>query len=95
MWLGNWRLRQIITILLGWAADVPQWEKQKGDFFLNQRIYNSSLSSDYFLQLENIKAELPVIVNQHVTVNLLQDFTHIARHAPGVNGCNAALGFSM
>ena len=92
MWLGNWRLRQIITILLGWAADVPQWEKQKDDYFKIKK-RNSSLSSDYFLQLENIKAELPVIVNQHVTVNLLQDFTHIARHAPGVNGCNVALSF--
>jgi hypothetical protein len=51
------------------------------------------LSSDYSLQLESMKAESPVIVDQHATVNLSTNFVHTARHAEGVgsaltNKCN-------
>jgi len=33
-----------------------------------EQIFKNFRSLDYFLQLENMKVELPVIVNQHVTV---------------------------
>ena len=37
--------------------------------------------SDYFLQLENMKMELLVIVNKNVTVNSFLGLVHTARHA--------------
>jgi len=37
-------------------------------------------SSDCSLQLENMKMESLVIVNQHVTVNLYPSLGHLARH---------------
>lgn len=43
--------------------------------------FKNILSSDCFLQLENMKSESLVIVNQHVTVNLYLDLVHTARHA--------------
>jgi hypothetical protein len=47
-------------------------------------IHKNYLSSDCFLKLGSMKEESLVIVNQHVTVNMLTDFVHTARHAMGV-----------
>jgi hypothetical protein len=52
-------------------------QKQKRKF----KQFYKDFYSDYFLQLENIKLELQVIVNQNVTVNLFSGLVHTARHA--------------
>ena len=44
------------------------------------------LSSDWSLQLDSMKLESLVIVNQNVTVNTFPGVVHTARHAMGV--CN-------
>ena len=43
--------------------------------------FKSRLSSDCSLQLENMKLESLVIVDQHATVNKYSDLVHTARHA--------------
>ena len=50
---------------------------QKGDLEL---IPKSRLSSDCSLQLESMKLESLVIVDQNATVNLYLGFVHTARH---------------
>ena len=54
---------------------------QKGDLEL---IPKSRLSSDCSLQLENMKSESLVIVDQHATVNTFPGLVHTARHTMGV-----------
>ena len=44
----------------------------------------SHLSSDCALQLERMKSESLVIVDQHATVNTFSGLVHTARHAMGV-----------
>ena len=56
-------------------------EKRKREL---EQIFKNYLSSDCSLQLENMKVESPVIVDQHATVNLSTNFVHTARHAEGV-----------
>ena len=51
---------------------------QKGDLEL---ILKSRLSSDCSLQLENMKSESLVIVDQHATVNTFPGLVHTARQA--------------
>ena len=48
-----------------------------------EQIPNTRLSSDCFLQLENMKVESLVIVDQHATVNLYLSLVHTARHIMG------------
>jgi hypothetical protein len=43
-------------------------------------------SPDWSLQLDSMKSESLVIVNQHVTVNTFPGLVHTARHTMGV-GC--------
>ena len=43
------------------------------------------LSSDCLLQLEDMKLESLVIVDQHATVNTFPGLVHTARHTMGVN----------
>ncbi len=54
-------------------------------------ILKSDLSSDCPLQLEGMKSELLVIVDQHATVNPFSGLVHTARHTMGVglilSGC--------
>jgi hypothetical protein len=50
----------------------------------SERIPKDSPSSDCFLQLENMKLESLVIVDEHATVNLSLIFAHTARHTMGV-----------
>ena len=47
-------------------------------------ISKSRLSSDCSLQLENMKLESLVIVDQHATVNTFPGLVHTARHTMGV-----------
>ena len=43
------------------------------------------LSSDWSLQLDSMKSESLVIVDQHATVNTFPGLVHTARHTMGVN----------
>ncbi len=43
-----------------------------------------SLSSDWSLQLDSMKLESLVIVDQHATVNTFPGLVHTARHTMGV-----------
>ena len=47
-------------------------------------ILKNHLSSDCSLQLENMKLESLVIVDQHATVNTFTGLVHTARQAMGV-----------
>lgn len=47
-------------------------------------IRKSHLSSDCPLQLEGMKSESLVIVDQHATVNTFSGLVHTARHAMGI-----------
>ena len=47
-------------------------------------IPKSRLSSDWALQLEPMKLESLVIVDQHATVNTFPGLVHTARHTMGV-----------
>ena len=49
-------------------------------------ILKSSLSSDRSLQLDYVKLESLVIVDQHATVNTFPGLVHTARHAMEVGG---------
>ena len=54
-------------------------DKRKQDGNMEQ-ILKHRLSSDCSLQLENMKMESLVIVDQHATVNLYLSLVHTARH---------------
>src|SRR6201990_1576180 len=49
----------------------------------------AGLSSDWSLQLDSMKLESLVIVDQHATVNTFPGLVHTARHITTV-GCNAS-----
>ena len=55
--------------------------QRKGDL---EQIPKSRLSSDRTLQLECVKLESLVIVDQHATVNTFPGLVHTARHTMGV-----------
>ena len=44
----------------------------------------ADLSSDWSLQLDSMKSESLVIVDQHATVNTFPGLVHTARHTMGV-----------
>ena len=44
----------------------------------------AGLSTDWSLQLDSMKAESLVIVDQHATVNTFPGLVHTARHTMGV-----------
>ena len=50
----------------------------------NTQIPKNYLSSDWTLQLESMKLESLVIVDQRATVNTFSGLVHTARHAMGV-----------
>lgn len=52
-----------------------------------KQIFKSYLSSDCFLQLENMKSESLVIVDQNATVNLFPNLVHTACQA--IKACYA------
>ena len=47
--------------------------------------HKSGLSSDWSLQLDSMKSESLVIVDQNATVNTFPGLVHTARHTMGVN----------
>ena len=51
-----------------------------------EQISKNGLSSDWSLQLDSMKSESLVILNQHVRVNTFPGVVHTARHAMGA--CN-------
>ena len=53
-------------------------------FRKKKQISKSHLSSDWTLQLESMKLESLVIVDQHATVNTFSGLVHTARHTMGV-----------
>ena len=70
--------------LMGWATHVLQWRLQWAAKGRPERIPKNRLSSDCTLQLECMKAESLVIVDQHATVNTFPGLVHTARHTMGV-----------
>ncbi len=51
-----------------------------------ERILKTCPSPDWSLQLDSMKLESLVIVDQHATVNTFPGLVHTARHTTGV-GC--------
>ena len=49
-----------------------------------EQITKAGLSSDWSLQLDSMKLESLVVVNQNVTVNTFPGVVHTARHAMGI-----------
>ena len=73
--------------LTGRATHVLQWVVQRA---ANPRgganPIKATRSPDWSLQLDSMKLESLVIVNQNVTVNTFPGLVHTARHTMGV-GC--------
>ena len=59
------------------SSDTARWSKSQ----------KAGLSSDWSLQLDSMKSESLVIVDQHATVNTFPGLVHTARHTMGV-GCS-------
>ncbi len=54
-------------------------------------IPKTGLSSDWSLQLDSMKVESLVIVDQHATVNTFPGLVHTARQAMGAGGTRSRL----
>ena len=71
--------------LMGWATHVLQWRLQRVAMTqVGANPKKNRPSSDCSLQLESMKMESLVIVDQHATVNLYLGLVLPARHAPEV-----------
>ncbi len=88
--------------LMGWATHVLQWRPQREAMMrIGANPEKSRLSSDCSLQLESMKVESLVIVDQHATVNLYLGLVLPARHAPeaewigSLGGANGLLPFYL
>ncbi len=57
------------------SCNAARWSKSQ----------KTGLSSDWSLQLDSMKLESLVIVDQHATVNTFPGLVHTARHTMGVN----------
>jgi hypothetical protein len=68
---------------LGYTGATMVITKRSNDVSLSKS-YKNYPSSDCSLQLESMKEESLVIVNQHVTVNRNPNLVHTARHAKGI-----------
>ena len=55
--------------------------------------HKTNLSSDWSLQLDSMKSESLVIVDQHATVNTFPGLVHTARHAMEVGSTQSSLTF--
>ena len=74
--------------LMTWATRVLQWLVQRDARSRDgANLIKTNLSSDCSLQLDYMKLESLVIVNQNVTVNTFSSLVHTARHTMRV--CNA------
>ena len=58
---------------------------ERSDLARGSESRKSYLSSDWSLQLDSMKSESLVIVEQHATVNTFPGLVHTARHTMGVN----------
>ena len=67
--------------LMGWATHVLQWRSQKEAMAQAGANPKSRLSPDCSLQLESMKLESLVIVDQHATVKSYLGLVLPARHA--------------
>ena len=56
------------------GSDTARWSQSQ----------KAGLSSDWSLQLDSMKLESLVIVDQHATVNTFPGLVHTARHTMGV-----------
>ena len=74
---SSWPLRSGLHTCYNGGDSGQQCRKTK-------LILKSHLSSDWTLQLESMKLESLVIVDQHATVNTFSGLVHTARHAMGV-----------
>ena len=73
--------------LTGRATHVLQWTVQREAKSRGGANPNKAVRSpDWSLQLDSMKLESLVIVNQNVTVNTFPGLVHTARHTMGV-GC--------
>ncbi len=70
--------------LMGWATHVLQCGDSGKQDREVELIPKNRLSSDCTLQLECMKLESLVIVDQHATVNTFPGLVHTARHTMGV-----------
>ncbi len=61
------------------GCDTAKWSQS----------HKASLSSDWSLQLDSMKVESLVIVDQHATVNTFPGLVHTARHTTKV-GCTGS-----
>ncbi len=67
------------------ATHVLQWLVQKALRIREEEpIPKASLSSDRSLQLDSVKSESLVIVDQHATVNTFPGLVHTARPTMGI-----------
>ncbi len=57
------------------SSDTARWSQSQ----------KAGLSSDWSLQLDSMKLESLVIVDQHATVNTFPGLVHTARHTMGVS----------
>ena len=74
--------------LTTWATHVLQWNGTKGSKpARGSESHKTFRSPDWSLQLDSMKSESLVIVNQNVTVNTFPGLVHTARHTMGV-GCS-------
>ena len=74
--------------LMTWATHVLQWiGTKRSELARVSKPHKTILSSDCSLQLDYMKLESLVIVDQHATVNTFPGLVHTARHTMGV--CNA------
>ncbi len=67
------------------ATHVLQWPVQKAlQIREEEPIPKAGLSSDRSLQLDSVKSESLVIVDQHATVNTFPGLVHTARLTMGI-----------
>ena len=72
------------------AALVIQWDAQRDAISQDgANPYKTSLSSDCGLQLDHMKLESLVIVDQHVTVNTFPSLVLTARQLKGVGSARS------
>ncbi len=73
-----------MAFMLG-ATNVLQWSVQRAAKLRSgANPKKTGLSSDWSLQLDSMKLESLVIVDQHATVNTFPGLVHAARHTMGV-----------
>ena len=73
----------------GYTRDTMEGTKG-GDTVRRSQSEKAGLSSDWSLQLEDMKSESLVIADQHAAVNTFPGVVHTARHTTGVDWSRSA-----